>query len=226
VGFREIVDAKAQGAKVANERDRFYYANALAEIDRHVKASVQPLFLFIQTMAAHGPYDYAYSPEVAVAAGGPGTHPEMSEYLRRLAMARMDYATLRSELVRRFPKQAFLIVHYGDHQPTATQSLLGFDANASIEDIVASGNEAARMTYYALDAVRYRPPPLPSLDTLDVAYLGTMLLEAAGVHLSDAHRERRRLMLLCQGRYYDCPAREEVLRFHRRLIDSGLMKAL
>ena len=226
VGFGEIVDAKAQGAKLANERDRFYYANALAEIDRHVRASAQPLFLYIQTMAAHGPYDYAYSPEVTVAGGGPGTHPEMSEYLRRLAMARMDYASLRSELVRRFPRQAFLIVHYGDHQPTATQSLLGFDENASIEDIVASGNDAARMTYYALDAVRYRPPPLPSLDTLDVAYLGTMLLEAAGVPLSQSHRERRRLMLLCKGRYHDCPAREEVLRFHRRLINSGLMKAL
>jgi hypothetical protein len=225
-GIREVFDAKAQGAKLANERDRFYYANALAEIGRHVKASAQPLFLYIQTMAAHGPYDYAYSPEVAVAGGGPGTHPEMSEYLRRLAMARMDYASLRSELVRRFPRQAFLIVHYGDHQPTATLSLLGFDENASIEEVMGSGNEAARMTYYVLDGVRYRPPPLPSLDMLDVAYLGTVLLEAAGVPLSDSYRERWRLMTLCKGRYHDCPAREEVLRFHRRLIDSGLMKAL
>jgi Sulfatase len=225
-GIREIFDAKAQGAKLANERDRFYYANALAEIGRHMKASAQPLFLYIQTMAAHGRYDYAYSPEVTVAGGGPGTSPELSEYLRRLGMARMDYAFLRSELVRRFPGHAFLMVHYGDHQPTATKSLLGFDVNASIEDIMASGNDAARMTYYALDAVRYRPPPLPSMDVLDVAYLGTMLLEAAGVPLSDSHRERRRLMMLCRGRYHDCPARDEVLRFHRRLIDSGLMKAL
>jgi hypothetical protein len=31
-------------------------------------------------------------------------------------------------------------------------------------------------------------------------------------------------MLRCKGRYHDCPAREEVLHFHRRLIDSGLMK--
>jgi hypothetical protein len=225
-GIREILDAKAQGAKLANERDRFYYGNALAEIGRHVDESAQPLFLYIQTMAAHGPYDYAYGPEVAVAGGGPGTSPELSEYLRRLAMARMDYAFLRTELVRRFPGQAFLIVHYGDHQPTATKSLLGFDENVSIEDIMASGNQAARMTYYALDGVRYQPPPLPSLEMLDVAYLGTMLLEAAGVPLSDSHRERWRLMMICKGRYHDCPVREEVLRFHRRLIDSGLMKAL
>ena len=224
-GFHEIVDAKAQGATVANERDRFYYANALAGIGRHITASVQPLFLYIQTMAAHGTYDYVYRPDLTVPGGGPGTPPEMSEYLRRLAMARMDYAELRSELVRRFPRQPFLIVHYGDHQPTATRSLLGFDERASIEDVMASGNEAARMTYYALDAVRYRPPALPSLDTLDVAYLSTMLLEAAGVPLSGSHRERKRLMMLCQGRYYDCPARQEVLGFHRRLIDSGLIRA-
>ncbi|NJO32127.1 MAG: sulfatase-like hydrolase/transferase [Rhodospirillales bacterium] len=225
-GIREIFDAKAQGAKLANERDRFYYANALAEIGRHIKASAQPLFLYIQTMAAHGPYDYAYSPKVAVAGGGAGTSPEASEYLRRLAMARMDYGFLRSELVRRFPGHAFLIMHYGDHQPTATLSLLGFDENASIEDVMGSGNEAARTTYYVLDGVRYRPPPLPSLDMLHVAYLGTVLLEAAGVPFSDSYRERWRLMTLCKGRYDDCPAREEVLRFHRRLIDSGLMKAL
>lgn len=226
VGFREIFDAKAQGAKLPNERDRFYYANALTEIGRHVRASAQPLFLYLQTMAAHGPYDYAYMPEVAVAGGGAGTHREMSEYLRRLGMARMDYAYLRAELARRFPRQQFLIVHYGDHQPTATQTLLGFGEDTSIEEIMASGNEAARMTYYALDGVRYRPPPLPSLDRLDVAYLGTIVLEAAGVPLSDSYRERRRLMMQCKGRYHDCPARDEVLQFHRRLIDSGLMKAL
>lgn len=225
-GISEIFDAKAQRAKLPNERDRFYYSNALVEIGRHVEASANPLFVYIQTMAAHGRYDYIYSPEVTMAGGGPGTHPTMSEYLRRLGMARMDYAYLRSELVRRFPSQSFLIVHYGDHQPTATLSLLGFDENASIEDVMASGNEAARMTYYALDAVRYQPPALPSLDMLDVAYLGTVLLEAAGVPLSGPYRERGRLMQLCKGRYYDCPAREEVLWFHRRLIDSGLMKAL
>jgi hypothetical protein len=117
-------------------------------------------------------------------------------------------------------------MHYGDHQPTATRSLLGFDENASIEDIMTSGNEAARVTYYAIDAVRYRPPSLPCLEILDVAYLGTTLLEAAGLPLSDSYRERRRLMLLCGGRFSDCAARDEVLRFHRRLIDSGLMKAL
>ena len=68
--------------------------------------------------------------------------------------------------------------------------------------------------------------PCRAWTSLDVAYLGTVLIEAAGLPLPDSYRERRRLMMLCAGRYHDCPAREEVLSFHRRLIASGLMKAL
>jgi hypothetical protein len=102
---------------------------------------------------------------------------------------------------------------------------LGFGEETSIEEVVASGKQEAFATYYALDAVRYRLPPLAALETLDVAYLGTVILEAAGLPLPAAHRERKRLMELCAGRYADCGAREEILRFHRRLIDAGLIAA-
>lgn len=222
-GFEEIRDAKDQGAKLPNERDRFYYANALTEMERHLESSRQPLFLYIQTMATHGSYGYTYMPDVVVRGGGPGTHPEMHEYLRRLAMARMDYAFLRAEISRRFPGHQFLILHYGDHQPNATRTLLGLGEDASVEEVMRSGNSAALTTYYALDPVRYRLPPLAALATVDIPYLGTVLLEAAGLPLSDAYRERRRLMLLCNGRYHDCAAREEILKFHRQLLDAALV---
>ena len=225
-GMSEIIDARDQGAKRANERDQFYYTNALGEIARHVAASRQPLFLYVQTMAAHGAYSYTYMPEVSVPGGGPGTPPEVHEYLRRLGMARMDYAFLRDELVRRFPARA--VPDRALRRPPADRDAVasGLRRRRLHRGRDGSGKDAARLTYYALDGIRYRPPPLPSLDVLDVAYLGTVVLEAAGVPLSDAYRERRRLMLLCNGRYHDCPAREEILRFHRRLINSGLLKAM
>ena len=47
------------------------------------------------------------------------------------------------------------------------------------------------------------------------------MLDLAGLPLSDSHRERKRLMELCKGRYYSCKEREEILAFHRRLIDFG-----
>jgi len=70
------------------------------------------------------------------------TSPAPWEVKDRVAVCQM----LGAELVRRFPRQSFLIVHYGDHQPTATQSLLGFDENVSIEDIVASASETVNRT--------------------------------------------------------------------------------
>ena len=64
-----------------------------------------------------------------------------------------------------------------------------------------------------------------NLDPLDIAYLGTVMLEVAGLPLSAAQRERKRLMMACQGRYFGCEPRSKILAFHRRLINSGLVEA-
>jgi phosphoglycerol transferase MdoB-like AlkP superfamily enzyme len=225
VGMPEIYDMKDQGAKVGNERDRFYYGNALSLIEEHLKASRRPLFTFIITMAAHAPYLTPYMPEVDVPGGGPGTNPEMHEYLRRLSMTRIDYDYLKAELKRRFPSERFLILHYGDHHPIATRSYLGFGDVRAAEDVPLPKDSLGFITYYAVEGLNYTPPPLPNLDALDVPYLGTVLLEAAGLPLSGSYLERKRLMALCQGRYYECDQRQEILGFHRQLIDSGLIDA-
>jgi hypothetical protein len=225
IGLREIFDMRAQKARSAHERDRFYYDNALAEMGRHLETSTKPLFAFIQTMSAHWPYTYAFAPEMNVPGGAPGTDPEMHEYLRRLSIAKMDYDYLVRELRRRFPRERFLIVQYGDHQPMATRTLLGYRSETEAEDVALDPESIGFLTYYAAQGVGYRVPPLPKYGTLDVSYLGSLILELAGLPLSDAHRERLRLMALCEGRYYGCSRREEVLRFHRRLIDAGIVAA-
>lgn len=226
IGIDEIVDARQQNAKRVNERDRFYFANLLNVIGRHRESRGGPIFAFVQTMSTHGDYGYTYDEDVRVPGGGPGTDPEMHEYLRRLAMARMDYDEFRASLARRFPGEAFLIVRYGDHQPTATRMLLGFPSEADVEAVMAGNNPLSFISYYGVDAVGYALPPLPEIDSLDAAFLGTVVIEAAGLPLSDTYRERRRLMTLCSGRYHDCPKRGEVLRFHRRLIDSDIVAPL
>jgi phosphoglycerol transferase MdoB-like AlkP superfamily enzyme len=225
IGLREIFDLKAQGAKTAQERDRFYYDNAMGEMERHFKTSRRPLFTFIQTMSAHWPYDYKYEPDVQVPGGGPGTDPEMDEYLRRVSMAKMDYDYLVPELRRRFPRERFLIVHYGDHHPMATRTLLGYKSDTEAEDVALDPESIGFITYYAVQGINYRVPVLPQYETLDVSYLGTVMLDLAGLPLSDSHRERKRLLALCRGRYYGCAKREEILLFHRRLIDSGVLAA-
>lgn len=225
IGLKEIFDLKDQGAKTVQERDRFYYGNALNEMERHIKSSDAPMFTYIQTMAAHATYDWTYMPEVEVPGGGPGTHPEMNEYLRRLSMARIDYEYLTLELKRRFPKERVVIVHYGDHHPMATRMLLGYDVTSDAQDVVLDKESLGFITYFAVNGHNYDPPTLPQAAVVDVAYLGLIVLNAARLPLSDSFRERKRLLQLCQGRYYTCSPRGEILRFHRRLIESGLMDA-
>jgi len=222
VGMHRTFDAKDQGAPSAMERDHFYYASALTEMERHLASSTQPLFTFIETMATHGPYGFTYMPEVEVPGGEAGTDPYMHEYLRRVAMSRIDYDRFRAELARRFPGQPFLIVRYGDHQPTATLALLGYGEEADIEHVLRSGNPAALITFYAVDALNFEPAPLPEAEILDVPYLPGTILAAARLPLPDTYRERLRLAGQCEGRYHGCPA---VARFHRRLIDSGIVDA-
>jgi phosphoglycerol transferase MdoB-like AlkP superfamily enzyme len=225
VGMPEIFDFKAQGAKRYNERDRFYYGNVLTILKQHLAQSQQPVFSFIITSATHLPYGYAYDPDVNVPGGAPGTDPEMSEYLRRLAMAKMDFGEFRAELQKQFPGERFLIVQYGDHQPVATRMLLGFDRKLTAEDVKMPPDSPGFVTYYAIEGLNYDPPPMPGAGTIDVPYLGSILLDAARLPLSEAYSDRLRLMSLCAGRYFTCPNKPEILKFHRRLMDSGLVEA-
>jgi len=224
-GMPEIFDIKSQGSKSTFERDRFFYSNALTMMKEHFSASEKPLFTFLITFAAHQPYHFTFMPELDVPGGAPGTGADMHEYLRRLSMARIDYTWLKSELKTRFPNERFLIVHYGDHQPGSTWPYLSeTDRNAiRSKDRNQTKDSAAYITYYAVEGINYDPSPLPELDTLDVPYLGTMLLEAARLPLSPAYQERKRLMQLCNGRYNGCNQSNQILSFHRRLIDSGLI---
>jgi hypothetical protein len=192
-------------------------------MERHLKTSSKPLFTYIQTMSAHWPYDWEFAPEMKVAGGAPGTDAEMHEYLRRLSIAKIDYDWLESELQRRFPGEPIVVVHYGDHHPMATRKLIGYGENTDVEDVTVDHESIAFQTYYAVKAFNHPTPTLPEHDVVDVPFLGAIILQQAGLPLSEPNKERLRLMDRCGGRYHTCPRRTEVLNFHRRLIDSKII---
>jgi len=225
IGLSEIHDFTGQGARRYNERDRFYYTNALQRIGEQVSRKGAPLFTYIITSVAHLPYKDTHSPDMAVPGGGPGTDPEMHEYLRRLSLARIDFEWFRAELQKRYPRERFLIVQYGDHQPIVTRPLLGIGAETEAHNVLMAPDSPGFLSYYAVDGINMTVPPLPDVDVLDVPYLGTLMMKSAGLPLTPAGRERMRLMERCQGRYYQCKHQDEILAFHRRLIDSGLLVA-
>ena len=226
IGLREIFDMKSQGAPAPRSATASTTTTRSAEMDRHLQASRKPMFLFIQTMSAHWPYDYRLQ------SGGRGAGRRTRHRSRdaRISAPRLDgQDRLRlpdgASCAGASPSERFLVVHYGDHHPMATRMLLGFNSETEAEDVALHPDSIGFVTYYAARGVNYRVPTLPQFETLDVPYLGTVMLDLAGLPLSDSHKERKRLMDLCKGRYNGCAKRDEILVFHRRLIDSGIMAA-
>jgi hypothetical protein len=104
----------------------------------------------------------------------------MSEYLRRAAMASLDRDFFMDEIDRRFPDEPILVVRYGGHQPSATRDLINDVWGDDSPDVGANGSPGPFITLYAVAGHNFPVRPLPEYDPLDVAYLGTVILDAAG----------------------------------------------
>jgi len=119
-------------------------------------------------------------------------------------------------------------VRFGDHQPAISQKLLepGIDRATLAKRLMAT-DPRYFSTYYAIDAVNFRPKDMSSaLDTLDAAYLPIVIQDAAGVPLDPSFAEQKNILLRCQGVLYACSKGAEARRFNRLLIDAGLIKGL
>jgi hypothetical protein len=188
------------------------------------------MFLHVYLTANHFPYDYAFRSDLTPENWrSPGNdRPEVNEYLRRQAMTTRDYGAFLARLKRDFPGEPFLIVRFGDHQP---------DFGKLIVDPKIDGTELGRRlmsydpryytTYYAIDAINFRPVNLSSaLDTLDAPYLPLVVQETAGLPLDTSFTEQKRILERCKGLFYGCAGGAEARRFNRLLIDAGLIKGL
>lgn len=224
-GIGRMIDSKEMRAGDV-EPDHFFYDQALRVMER--ERGEQPLFLFVYTVANHFPWDSPYRADLTPGWRDPGNGAEIDEYMRRQKMSAQDYADFVERLQRKFPKEPFLIVRFGDHQPYISSKMI--EPGKSIVEVtrsIAQRDQRYFTTYYAIDAVNYRPKDLSSaLDKLDAPYLPLAVLEAAGLPLDASFAEQKAIMARCGGVFYDCKDGAEARRFNRLLIDAGLIKGL
>ena len=82
-------------------------------------------------------------------------------------------------------------------------------------------------TYYAIDAINFKPVNLSSaLETIEGPYLPLVIQEAAGLPLDPSFAEQKQILERCKGLFYACAGGAEARRFNRLLIDAGLIKGL
>jgi hypothetical protein len=196
-----------------------------AALDVHMKritGDAAPRFLYALTNFNHGPHNRRlvapgqFESERAFAAATlPDAH--YAEYYARLAETAATWNRLKSELAARFPGRPMLIVHYGDHQPVLSRR---------IEAKLRLPVDARRQfrTFYAIETLNGGADRTISGrgPDLDIAFLGTVALQQAGLPLDEVFATRASLLNHCGEAYFASPS-ERKRRFHRTLVDLGLI---
>ena len=224
-GIERFIDSKEMRARDV-EPDHFYYDQALELIKR--ERSGAPLFTFVYTVANHFPWNTAFRPDLTPEWRPLGNGLEVDEYIRRQTMSARDYAEFVERLKREFPDESFLLVRFGDHQPSIAARIIDPKLDeATIGQRIMMSDRRYFSTYYAIDAINFKPVDVASaLDPLDAAYLPIVVQEAAGLPLDPTFAEQKAIMERCRGLFYSCAGGAEARRFNRLLIDAGLIKGL
>ncbi|HEY4774845.1 MAG TPA: sulfatase-like hydrolase/transferase [Xanthobacteraceae bacterium] len=223
VGIDRFIDQTGMGAPDDMQPDRFYLDHAARVIARERAA---PLFVFAYVTANHFPWTTVYRPELTPDWRAPGNGVEIDEYIRRQTLSARDYADFRARLAREFPDDSFLVVRFGDHQPTISAKMLDPALEpAAIARRIKANDPRYFTTYYAIDAINFTPASMASArDGLEAAYLPLVILEAAGIALDPSFVEQKKILQRCGGVFYACDGGAEARRFNRLLMDAGLIK--
>jgi hypothetical protein len=220
--FLDSRDLKTRGV----EPDGVYFGHAMRILDKERRNG--PLFMKVYTAANHFPWTYRFRPDLLPHWRDPGNGPDIDEYLRRQAMSLADYKRFKSELARRFPGEKFLIIRFGDHQPGFAKHLIDKSLDtAGIARLIEAGDTRFFSTYYAIDAINFKPVDMGSArQRLEAAYLPIVALQAAGVPLDASFSEQNRLLEQCGGLFQRCEDGLVAQRFNGMLIETGLIKGL
>jgi hypothetical protein len=202
--------------------DAIFLQAALASHTKAIADDPAPRFLYALTNFNHGPHDRRlaapgqFESERAFAASSL-PDAQYAEYYARLAATASTWKRLKLELARKFPKRPMLIVHYGDHQPVLAKRI---DRQLNLPD----DPRRAFRTFYAIESLNIfpdRPATGPGAD-LDIAFLGTVALQQAGLPLDPIFATRASLLEHCRETYFASPS-ERKRRFHRTLVNLGMI---
>jgi hypothetical protein len=202
--------------------DAIFLEAAFAAHTKAIADDPAPRFLYALTNFNHGPHDRRlaaagqFERERAFAASRL-PDAQYAEYYARLAETASTWERIKLALAANFPKRPMLIVHYGDHQPVLAKRI---DRQLKLP----TDARRAFRTFYAMESLNICPgrlAPGPGAD-LDIAFLGTVALQQAGLPLDPIFATRASLLEHCRETYFASPS-ERKRRFHRTLVDLGMI---
>ena len=205
----------------ATNSDALFLEAAIDAHARRIADDPTPRFLYLLTNFNHGPHDRKLVPPgrfETQRAFATASLPDAGygEYYARLVETASTWQKLKSKLANNCAGRPILIVHYGDHQPVLTRRI---DRQLKLP---RDARRAFR-TFYAIEGLNISPAPFVGRGAdLDIAFLGTIALQRAGLPLDPIFSTRASLLDDC-GETYFASASERKRRFHRTLVDLGLV---
>jgi phosphoglycerol transferase MdoB-like AlkP superfamily enzyme len=206
----------------ATNSDTLFLAAALGTHSRATANDAAPRFLYALTNFNHGPHSRRLAaPEnfesARAFAAASLADASYVEYYARLTETVVAWNKLKAAIETQLPKRPTLVVHYGDHQPVMARRIqtklkLPIDARRQFR------------TFYAIEMLNGRgnQPAIGRGPNLDIAFLGTLALQQAGLPLDPVFATRASLLEQC-GETYFASTSERKRRFHRTLVDLGLI---
>jgi phosphoglycerol transferase MdoB-like AlkP superfamily enzyme len=179
----------------------------------------QPLFVFMLTLHQHGPHmvplaqlPAPYDKPLFTGAFKPKELDEwlnlnLGNYLERLQQSDAMIAELEKFLLG--GDHPAVLMHFGDHQPSFDGAINEISKTVPKE----AGPNAHQVTYYMLKS---NFPVRATFDypVLDISFLGSTLLEVAGVPKNEFFQANTLLRERCKGRYMDCKDSKTVISYH------------
>ncbi|MCJ8052123.1 sulfatase [Shinella curvata] len=220
LGFQEIYDADRMSLPVMGVRDTNYFDNAKAMIAQHRKDDKRPLFVLVQTMFTHSPYENTIEPVVAgehVYADDAGAN----EYLRRVGASRNDLVAYR-EAVKADPgTRGSVFLEFGDHQSIATKPYIL--ERTDDDNPFTTFRSPVYETFYAIHGFG-TPVDYDTLDIVDAPFLMSRILAATDLPSSPVFDDLAMLSDVCRGEFHTCAQRAEVDRHIRRRMDADMLQ--
>jgi phosphoglycerol transferase MdoB-like AlkP superfamily enzyme len=202
-GFDHLYDVNELKLDEWEETDKQMFDAAKRVYDQ-VKKPGQPVFIMILTINQHGPHDDLPLAQLPAPFNrglltglSPAATINFSAYLSRLHDSDVAMRGLEHDFLDR--AQPTLLVHFGDHQP----SFEGMIRPMARMLPAALQPYQDFLTYYMLKS-NYAGDALPSYPMMDIAFLPSMLLQAAGLPKDPYFSALHNLRTRCNGLYDDC----------------------
>lgn len=179
----------------------------------------QPLFVFMLTLHQHGPHMTPLK-ELPPPYDKPlftGKFPpkdlddwlnlNLSNYLERLDQSEAMMSDLEKYLLG--GERPAVLMHFGDHQPSFDGAIHAIPKQVPKE----AGPNSSMVTYYSIKS-NYPVKRKFDYPVLDIAFLGALTLDIAGVPKDAFYQANTLLRERCQGRYLDCKDTNMVASYH------------